>query len=242
MNLIPIVFLLGLRHGIDWDHMAAITDIVGTTESRRRGFLDATLYIAGHASVVILIGLLVILLGVYIPPSLDDFMGKVVGVTLILLGIYLVLSLFIQRKNFKPKSRWMVIAEIIQNIQLFIHNRIPHHHHTKITPSREIDRKAAFTIGMIHGIGAETPTQMLVFISAAGAQKTIVGPFILLTFVTGLVISNSFITALAVLGYRSVNENSRIRIILGIITAVVSLYVGTLFFLGRSSFLPAVFG
>lgn len=27
-------FVLGLRHGIDWDHIAAITDIVGAVETR----------------------------------------------------------------------------------------------------------------------------------------------------------------------------------------------------------------
>ena len=120
MNLIPIVFLLGLRHGIDWDHISAISDIVSTTELKRKGIRDATLYITGHALVVMLIGLAVISLGVYIPQSFDTVMEKAVGATLIFLGVYLLISLFLERGNFKPKSRWMAVFEIIQNIQLFI--------------------------------------------------------------------------------------------------------------------------
>ena len=27
---------LGIRHGIDWDHIAAISDVTGTQRSRRR--------------------------------------------------------------------------------------------------------------------------------------------------------------------------------------------------------------
>ena len=31
-------------------------------------------------------------------------------------------------------------------------------------------RRTAFGVGMIHGVGAETPTQVLIFLAAAGAS------------------------------------------------------------------------
>ncbi|MBI4219480.1 MAG: HoxN/HupN/NixA family nickel/cobalt transporter, partial [Chloroflexi bacterium] len=38
---------LGLRHGIDWDHIAAITDVTGAQPSRARALVMASLYALG---------------------------------------------------------------------------------------------------------------------------------------------------------------------------------------------------
>jgi len=35
---------LGLRHGIDWDHIAAISDVAGSQKNRRRSLGMGTLY------------------------------------------------------------------------------------------------------------------------------------------------------------------------------------------------------
>src|SRR5215218_1862554 len=37
LGLLLTAFLLGLRHGIDWDHIAAITDITSTTAAGESG-------------------------------------------------------------------------------------------------------------------------------------------------------------------------------------------------------------
>ena len=42
-------FLFGFRHGIDWDHIAAITDITSSQDDRRQGVVFGTIYAAGHA-------------------------------------------------------------------------------------------------------------------------------------------------------------------------------------------------
>ena len=35
IGVIVSAFLFGFRHGIDWDHIAAITDITGSQDDRR---------------------------------------------------------------------------------------------------------------------------------------------------------------------------------------------------------------
>ena len=52
-----LAFLLGFRHGIDWDHIAAISDVTGTTDHRQEAFFLGILYIIGHALVVIILGI-----------------------------------------------------------------------------------------------------------------------------------------------------------------------------------------
>jgi len=48
--LFATVFLLGLRHGFDWDHLAAIGDIVTTQPRSKTAIILGTLYALGHAA------------------------------------------------------------------------------------------------------------------------------------------------------------------------------------------------
>src|SRR5512143_676347 len=53
-------FLLGLRHGADYDHIAAITDL-GSSERRPAGAMRlGLLYALGHAVTVFVLGMAVI--------------------------------------------------------------------------------------------------------------------------------------------------------------------------------------
>ena len=81
-----LAFLLGFRHGIDWDHIAAISDVTGTTDHRQEAFFLGILYIIGHALVVIILGIAAIAVGVNLPDGVDPIMEKFVGLTLVLLG------------------------------------------------------------------------------------------------------------------------------------------------------------
>ena len=97
--------LLGLRHGIDWDHIAVINDITGTSDNKRSGISLGLIYALGHASVVILLGFIAILIGVNLPNWVDSFMEPIVGVTLIFLGLWLIYSIMFHGKNYRMKSR-----------------------------------------------------------------------------------------------------------------------------------------
>ena len=62
-------------------------------------------------------------------------------------------------------------------------------------------RRAAFGIGMLHGIGAETPTQVVLFLSAASAAGALAGELLLLSFTLGLLASNTAIAIAATAGF-----------------------------------------
>ncbi len=100
----------------------------------------------------------------------------------------------------------------------------------------------AVGVGLLHGIGAETPTQVLIFLAAAGAGGPGVGVAVLLVFILGLVLSNSIITVGSALGFLSASRNFAVYATVAVITAVFSLVLGALFVLGRESVLPAFFG
>jgi hypothetical protein len=272
----------GFRHGIDWDHIAAITDITSSQENRRDSIEYGTLYALGHASIVLALGLVAILIGEKLPGSVDKVMTRVVGVTLLLLGVYVFASLIRHGKNFRMRSRWMLIFQTVRNgtrwakekmgaghgrattaleaepaIELESDPQIPmwhhghhgrpgHHHHTRRPEPDEAfmsyGRATAFGVGMIHGVGAETPTQVLIFLSAAGAGGTGVGVIVLVAFIVGLLASNSLITLGSATGFLHASGNFKIYVTVAVLTGLFSLTIGTIFVVGKTTLLPAFFG
>src|SRR5207244_691539 len=79
-------------------------------------------------------------------------------------------------------------------------------------------------------IGAETPTQIVIFLAAAGAGGKAVGETVLAAFIVGLLTSNSLITFGSAVGFLKASENWRIYVSIAWITAVVGLVLGTLYF------------
>jgi hypothetical protein len=106
-------FGLGMRHGFDWDHLAAITDLTSSASSRRRGLLFATLYATGHALVVFVLGFAAIAIGARLPAGVDRVMELVVGASLIALAVWVVGSLVRDGRSFTLRSRWSLIAALV---------------------------------------------------------------------------------------------------------------------------------
>jgi hypothetical protein len=108
-GLLVSAFLFGLRHGIDWDHIAAIADITGSQDERRSALALGTLYVLGHAAVVLVLGILAIATGDLLPQGVDKVLGRVVGATLLVLGVYVLVSLVRHGRDFRLRSRWMLV-------------------------------------------------------------------------------------------------------------------------------------
>ena len=126
------------------------------------------------------------------------------------------------------------------------HHGRPGHHHHKHPESDEAfmnyGRGTAFGVGMIHGIGAETPTQVVIFLTAAGAGGQLAGELILAVFLVGLLASNTLITVGSAFGFVTASKNWKLYVAVAILTATMSLVIGTLFLFGEGSLLPAFFG
>lgn len=222
-------FITGIRHGIDIDHIAAITDIVASQPRHSRGLFYTTLYALGHGIMVIFLGLTLLAFGQILSPSVDVIFEKIVGVTLILLAFYVALSLFRHGSNFKLKSRWMLIFDAIQfGYHKLLHNFELSHHH----PKHKEDKygiASTFGIGVIHGVGAETPTQVAALAALVGIGEGMQGMIFLLVFVLGIFLSNFVIAYLSSVGYLKAKKQGKMYIFIGILTALFSFLVGLSF-------------
>ena len=242
LGLMGVGVGLGLRHGIDWDHIAAITDVTSAQPSRLRGLAMGTLYAAGHASVVVALGLLAILASSQLPSWVNRYMETLVGITLVTLGVWVFYSLFRNRGNFRLRSRWMLLFSAVHLATHRVQGRITGRVRERTAPTAGYYGVGASTgIGMIHGIGAETGSQALILAGAAGASSAAAGSFLLVFFTIGLVISNSLITIASTMGILGSRSHRYTFIGLGILIGGFSLVVGILFLAGKGNVLPGFF-
>ena len=288
VGLVLTAFGFGFRHGIDWDHIAALTDITGSQENARRSMVLATMYALGHALVVFALGVAAIAAAEQLPSSVDGVMERIVGATLVALGVYVIVSLIRQGRDFRMRSRWMLVfagvrraarrirqwggdAEFVEITHDHPHDPAqPHpdahlveaaggaapatsvvtqhrHGHRHIGPVPDdpfpaYGKPTAFGVGMIHGVGAETPTQVLLFVAAAGAGGTTEGIVLLVCFLVGLLSSNSLIALAGTFGFLGASRNWRVYVGVSLVTATFSLVIGTVFLSGHATVLPAFFG
>jgi high-affinity nickel-transport protein len=281
LGLVVSSFLFGFRHGIDWDHIAAITDITSSQDNRRDSIVFGTVYALGHALVVFVIGSIAIVLGENLPEGVDRAMERVVGATLVILGIYVFVALIRHGREFRMRSRWMLIFSGVRGVYRRVrpsaaaehepvhvhtgegstavaiaedipvsewhhghHGRPGHHHHThpETDAFMNYGRRTAFVVGMIHGVGAETPTQLVIFLTVAGAGGPLAGEVLLGMFLIGLLSSNTLITLGTAFGFVRASKNWTLYVIVAVLTATFSLVIGTLFLFGRGTVLPALFG
>ena len=231
--------LLGLRHGIDWDHIAAISDLTSSQQQRLRGLGMGTLYAIGHAAVVIVLGLMAIWFGTVLPEWVDRYLEILVGLTLLLLSAWLIWTMVRYKGRLILRSRWMLLFELVKNI----YNKMQKNttSPTGIKPHREYSIQASVSIGAVHGIGAETGTQAILLTTTVGATSALTGSFLLIAFVVGLLLSNTLITIAASSGILGGDRYRKLHLSLGIFVAGFSLVLGFMFVMGNTQNLPSFF-
>jgi High-affinity nickel-transport protein len=101
--------VLGFRHGFDYDHIAAISDITSVQQKASTAMRLGLLYALGHAAMIALPGAIVIMFQLSLPPRQDSWAERLVGLTLIVLAIYVLGSLVWGNPKAIPPSRAALI-------------------------------------------------------------------------------------------------------------------------------------
>ena len=262
--------VLGFRHGLDYDHIAAITDISSVQSKARDAMRYGLLYVAGHATTVAVLGSAAVVFRIALPAASDRWAERLVGVTLLLLGLYVLGTFF--RTSTHSHARPRTRITLLINGALWLYWRLSLiFGGTRLEPPQVFKdgygTTSTFLVGVIHGLGAETPTQLLLFLLAANLGGTASGLLGLLMFIAGLVLMNTLMCGLAAglfsadkvlawLSPRRASQNPLSRAVGSVLTAVsthavrgltlltsaYSIVVGTIFLLGSASKLPSLTG
>ncbi len=261
--------VLGFRHGLDYDHIAAITDISSVQLKARDAMRYGLLYVAGHATTIAVLGTAAVAFRIALPAASDRWAERLVGLTLLVLGLY-VLGTFFRPSTHghaHPRTRITLLA----NGTLWVYWRLSRIFGGTRVEAPQVFKdgygtKSTFVVGVIHGLGAETPTQILLFLMAANLGGTAAGLLGLLMFIAGLLVMNTLMCAVAaglfsadkLLTWMSPagSQNPFSRTVgpvlsavsahaiggLTLLTSAYSIVVGAIFLLGSAGKLPSLTG
>ena len=154
--VLAVAVLLGLRHATDPDHLVAVTTLVASGReraARRAGELGLA-WGLGHAAALFAFGLPILLLNGFLPPLLQQAAETAIGFVIVYLALRLLL-------------RW-------RRGELRFHAH-PHAHGART-------RRAAFAIGLVHGMAGSAGVGVLVLASVRTTGLAVISLALLAAF------------------------------------------------------------
>jgi high-affinity nickel permease len=146
--------LLGLRHALDADHIAAVSTLVARERGLARSCLLGAFWGAGHTLALLGAGGAVIAFKLTITPGLEDALERMVGVVLVLLGGHVLLR---------------GLGGLLVQGREHTHDGIAHRHpHLRLgSPDAghlHLLRLGGrpFTVGLLHGLAGSAALTLLV--------------------------------------------------------------------------------
>ena len=176
LSLLGVGFVLGLRHALDSDHLAAVSTVLAERPSLLASGAVGLWWGIGHTLTLLLVGSIVLAWGIRIPEEFELLAESGVAVLLIVLGGTLALKLY--------RERWHVHShhhEGEPHIHFHSHQRQEDHRHRHWM----VQSIRPLCIGMAHGL-AGSAALMLMILSTTKEMGT--GLLSILVFGLGSII------------------------------------------------------
>jgi hypothetical protein len=154
-STLALGFVLGLRHALDVDHLAAISTFVSEERNVLRSTLVGVSWGMGHTVSLLVFGLLVAAFRLALTPRLSQFLEFLVGLMLIFLGANVLFRLARGRAiHIHPHAH-----DGVEHTHLHVHvgrTEHEHQHRTMRLGGRP------FVVGVVHGLAGTAALMMLV--------------------------------------------------------------------------------
>ena len=224
--LLSVSFVLGLRHALDADHVAAVATITSERRSAWSASATGAVWGLGHTAALLVLGCALIAFGVHVSPRIANLLEFGVAAMLVGLG---------------ARSLWSIASGGVLHSHVHVHGwRVhahPHlHRHThsdasvpSIPPSGQSHHAAPvwrrpLLVGLMHGAAGSAAPMMVVL-------TTIPSPTLALLYVAvfglGSVAGMAMASALVAIPFVVAGERStRVAATLRVGAAVASISVG----------------
>jgi len=190
LSVLAVGFLLGLRHALDADHVAAIAALATRSRSIKETVKTGIAWGIGHTVTLFAVCAVIIVSGVAFPERIAGVLEFLVGVMLVGLGVDVILRII--------RERIHVHAHEHRNNGTHIHfhsheketehnNTAAHEHeHRSTLPSR------ALTIGLMHGLAGSAA---LLLLAVSQKVSTVEALGYVLVFGIGSIIGMAILSA-----------------------------------------------
>ena len=162
LTVLGLGFVLGLRHALDSDHLAAVSTVLAERPSWRASGLVGLSWGLGHTEMLLLVGAIVQILRVPIPQPVADAAECVVGLMLVALGGLLGMKLLRERWHLHQHDH-----DGTRHVHLHSHAQSQDHGHAHWW--RESVRPLC--IGMAHGLAGSAALLLFVVASAGSVLE-----------------------------------------------------------------------
>lgn len=165
--LLGLGFAFGLKHATEVDHVVAISTIVSQRRSVLRSALVGGLWGAGHTASLVVVGVMVLVFRVAIPPRVANWLEF--GVALMIIGLGVVAVVRVLRKRADVHlHRHAHDGE--SHVHVHFHEQGTEHASTKVSPSTQSSHSHALAsvgfkpllVGAMHGLAGSAALTLLV--------------------------------------------------------------------------------
>jgi ABC-type nickel/cobalt efflux system permease component RcnA len=240
LSIIALGFFLGMRHATDPDHVIAVTTIISRQRDIKRAALVGAFWGIGHTVTIFIVGTLIILFDLVIPPRVGLSMELSVGMMLIVLGLMNVVSFLRSMPDPVAQSEQAhgVVHSHFHSHGDYIHSHShghepeAHPHSGERTPVAWLDRTLGtiavyqhlrpLVIGIVHGLAGSAAIALLVLATIRDSRWAIA---YLLVFGIGTVAGMVLITMSIASTFRLFGNQTFFRR-LGLASGVLSLGFG----------------
>jgi high-affinity nickel permease len=217
LSLLSLGFLLGLKHALDADHVAAILTIATENRTFWRSSLIGFCWGVGHTVILLAVGTAVLLFKLTIPSAWAKLFEVAVGLMLVGLGLSVAFALWRERVHLH--AHWHEHGE--QHRHLHSHSRGAHHDHLH---RFRLEYKS-LAVGMVHGLAGSAALLLLVL---AAVPSLGVGLVYILVFGAGSILGMVFLaTAMSIPFAMSAERTARVHQTLRAAAALFSIVLGS---------------
>ncbi|MBX3301754.1 MAG: hypothetical protein KF693_06030 [Nitrospira sp.] len=177
MTLLGVGFLLGLRHALDSDHLAAVSTVLAERPSLLASGAVGFWWGIGHTLTLLLVGSIVLTWGIHIPAEFELIAESGVAVLLLVLGGTLAAKLY--------RERWHVHShrhsDGAPHVHFHSHERQEDHRHRHWM----VQSIRPLCIGMAHGFAGSAALMLMIL---ASTEEVRAGLLAILIFGAGSIV------------------------------------------------------
>lgn len=170
LTLLLLGFLIGMRHAMETDHLAAVASLATRDQTMRDTIRQGAVWGTGHTLTLFLFGSLVLLMDAVIPQTLAAALEFTVGLMLLALGVDVLRRLLRERIHFHRHRH----ADGSLHLHAHSHSGEREHPAVHVHGHREPPAfpLRALLVGMMHGMAGSAA---LILLTLQAAQTTLAG-------------------------------------------------------------------
>lgn len=174
--VVLVALLLGLRHAVDPDHIAAMTTLIagGRERAARAAGMLGLAWGLGHGTTLFLFGLPIVLFSAYLPEHLQQSAETLIG----LIIVYLAVRLIVRWRQGKLHLHEHTHHDDVSHAHVHSHVETSAHEHVHKPRSA----LGAYGIGLMHGMGGSAGVSILIVASIESTALAVLSLVILAVF------------------------------------------------------------